>query len=268
MTDKLAVVTTFSKAGFDQYARRMVETWLAHWPEAVDLCVYPDEPVDLPSAVNLSSLEDPIHAKVKFMAKWTGQKYRGGAPYNYRFDVVKFCHKPFCLWDFAKRNDAAREYRGFMWLDADTITHQRITPEALERMAPRDISLQFLGRSYKYTECGYLWFNTTIPEARQVLDEWVRFYKTGQFRQQTEWHDSFLFDLARKKVPLRSARDLTGHIPRRAGGGHPFVNSFLGQYMDHHKGASRKATGAPRKNDLVTDHSAPYWKDHPHAKAR
>ena len=42
MTRKLAVVTTFSAAGFDQYAHRMIDTWLKHWPSDVTLFVYPD----------------------------------------------------------------------------------------------------------------------------------------------------------------------------------------------------------------------------------
>ena len=270
MKRKLAVVTTFSKAGFDQYARRMIDTWLAKWPASVDLILYPDAHVDLPSAPNLRVCMAPIRDKLAFIEKWGNMPtYNGGSPYNYRFDAVKFCHKPFCLADFAARNAAnPKPYDGVIWLDADTITHQAVDDRALQQIAPPNVSLQYLGRSYKYTECGYLWFNLQHPEGHKVLNAWVRLYRTGQFRKQREWHDSFLFDLARTATKPHHAKDLTGHIPRRQGGGHPFVNCFLGQYMDHHKGEARKATGKPRKNDLFTDHQAPYWKDHnPHAKS-
>jgi hypothetical protein len=273
MTRKLAVVTTFSVAGFDQYAHRMIDTWLKHWPSDVTLFVYPDQPVPLPERPNLRVMAGAQPQKAKFIKRWkdkpecTGTP--GGKPYDYRFDAIKFCHKPFCLWDFATRNDhLPQPYEGVIWLDADTITHRKVDQRALLEIAPPQFDMQSLGRSYKYTECGYLWF-CLRPESkgRAVLEEWVRLYTSGDFRKQREWHDSYLFDMARPKVAGGRMNNLTGHIPRRSGGGHPFVNCFLGEYMDHHKGP-RKITGKPRKNDLFADHAAPYWKDHPHAKTK
>lgn len=266
---RIAVVTTFSKAGWGGYARRMIETWLTHWPREVDLVVYPDEPVPLPDAPNLRVISEPNPAKQRFIDQWKdAPTYNGGAPYNYRFDAVKFCHKPFCLWHLMKTADAPGGYHRMIWLDADTLTHRKVTMDFVERAAPPAADIQFLGRSYKYTECGYLYFNLKRRGARAVLDRWVNYYVDGTFAQEKEWHDSWLFDRARQAENNLHAINLTGHLSRRAGAGHPFVNSFLGEYLDHLKGDSRKATGAPRKGDLCVDHEAPYWKAHPHAKAR
>jgi hypothetical protein len=45
-------------------------------------------------------------------------------------------------------------------------------------------------------------------------------------------------------------------------GHHVFVNSELGQYMDHMKG-KRKKIGSSARNDLKTQHSIDYWKKVP-----
>ena len=41
---------------------------------------------------------------------------------------------------------------------------------------------------------------------------------------------------------------------------HPFINSELGQYMDHMKGYERKAQMSSRKRDLTTKQTHSYWK--------
>lgn len=273
MGRKVAVVTTFSKAGFEQYAERMIETWAKHWPQDVDLFVYPDEAVPLPNKVNVHNVARslfPIKELEVFKNRARANRAHCGYPaeaYNYRFDAVKFCHKPFALWHFM--HNVAEDHDALIWLDADTITHQTVTPAAVEQMAPPDFDIQYLGRCYKYTECGYIYFNLKSQMARQLLDDWVEFYIKRTFRHEAEWHDSYLFDVARKRLgDGLKGNDLTGHIPRRKGAGHPFVNSFLGKYMDHHKGDSRKRSNAPRKGDLFADHDSDYWRKHPHAKAR
>lgn len=265
----VVVVTTFSKAGWDAYARRMVETWLEHWPKAVDLMVYPDEPVPLPTAPNLRVMAEPNAAKLAFIDRWKDTPaYTGGEPYNYRFDAVKFCHKPYALWHAMKTVQAPGGYQRMIWLDADTLTHRRVTQDFVDRAAPPAADIQFLGRCYKYTECGYLYFNLRRPRAIALLDRWINFYEDGTFRNEREWHDSWLFDRAREQDTTLNSIDLTGHLPRRKGAGHPFVNSFLGERLDHLKGDARKATGSPRHGDLYIDHDAPYWKANAHAKAR
>lgn len=266
---QIAVVTTFSKTGWLSYGHRMVDTWLANWPTEVDLIVYPDEQVTLPKAPNLRVMDTPIKEKIDFIDQWGSVvAYTGGEPYNYRYDAVKFCHKPFALWHLMKTAAGPGGYKRLIWLDADTLTHRRITMDFVERAAPPAADIQFLGRCYKYTECGYLYFNLRRPHAVALLERWVGYYVDGTFRQEKEWHDSWLYDRAREQDTALTGINLTGHLPRRKGAGHPFVNSFLGERLDHLKGDARKATGAPRHGDLFVDHDAPYWKANPHAKAR
>lgn len=268
---RIAVITTFSKAGWDQYASRMVDTFLKNWPASVILFVYPDEEVPLPVAPNLQTLGAPIPEKMAFIEKWKGHpEYTGYADptkYSYRVDAVKFCHKPFALWHFATQFGVA--YDGIIWLDADTITHREVPIEIVSKMAPKDFDYQYLGRSHKYTECGYLYFNMQGGGGLKLLNRWVQYYTKGIFRTQKEWHDSWLFDMARTSGLGINGNDLTAHLHRKSGGGHPMLNCFLGAYMDHLKGEVRKRTGRPRPGDLMIDHGeSEYWKENEHARSR
>ena len=76
--------------------------------------------------------------------------------------------------------------------------------------------------------------------------------------------DSFTFDGARLelekegKIQNEDLNDGRWAGDRRSR--HPFINSELGQYMDHLKGYDRKAAMTSKKRDLTTKQSHPYWK--------
>ena len=57
MPTKISVVTTFHPAGYEQYGRRMIETFLRHWPTDVHLTVYAQDCAVEYSAPNLSVLD-------------------------------------------------------------------------------------------------------------------------------------------------------------------------------------------------------------------
>lgn len=271
---KVAVVTTFSKAGFEQYGKRMINSFLQHWPDQVDLYVYPDEPVPLPRVHRLYERLGPIPEKEKFIEKYRGEPkftgYLDGTVYNYKFDAIKFCHKPFALWHCMHNDLIGRDhpYDALIWLDADTLTHTDVPIKQVHKLfAPDRHAIQFLGRDFKYTECGYLYFNLRSGQARDLLEQWVGFYLSGTFRKQREWHDSWLYDQARIRFGPGFGNNLTANLQRRNGGGHPLINSPLGKYLDHLKGDGRKVTGRPRKGDLFVDHSeTEYWRKNSHAK--
>jgi len=268
---KLAVVTTFSKAGYEQYAHRMIASFERLWPSEIDLHIFADEPIPQIKSHRVHYHKEVVKDRDDFVCKFGGNEAAKGivnGQYNYRFDAVKFCHKPLVLHHFATvyNKGLERPYDGMIWLDADSLTHSRVPLKAAQKQfANPNVDLQYLGRCYKYSECGYIYFNLRNEHGIDVLNGWTDFYRNGTFKKEKEWHDSWLFDIARKNVPKRATDplhySLTSHLPRRKGAGHPFVNSFIGEYMDHLKGNARKVTGKPRPNDLMINHSAKYWSE-------
>lgn len=268
MTNSIAVVTTFSASGWDRYGRRMVESFERFWPDEVDLVCYADEITRTMKNRNgrAQFFEHNHPMLVSFKEKYDKPKYRGypdPGRYNYRYDAVKFCHKPFALYEFWKRRGVdVPDYEWMIWLDADTVTHSPMDARIFRQMCPKHANLVYLGRPHKYSECGFLAFKGNPATA--VLSRWIAYYVKGRFAREREWHDSYLFDLARVRAEQRdglASVNLTPtYLHRKNGGGHPFVNSILGRYMDHLKGDGRKIRGRPNRNDMLVGHDAEYWR--------
>ena len=81
-----------------------------------------------------------------------------------------------------------------------------------------------------------------------------------------EWHDSFVFGYILKKLAItdKSYHDYSKNIynktAKTGGGGHPLINSELGKYFDHMKGA-RKTHRKSAKKDLMQQRKEKYWNE-------
>jgi hypothetical protein len=100
------------------------------------------------------------------------------------------------------------------------------------------------------------------------LEEFERMYEdaeNGIFTLE-EWHDSFVFGhiLNKMKVLRPDVLDYSEQMylkeAKTGGGGHPLINTELGKYIDHMKGA-RKKTGKSLAKDLVTNRKEAYWNE-------
>ena len=90
------------------------------------------------------------------------------------------------------------------------------------------------------------------------MDTWTSLYKNDTIFKELEWHDSYLFWQILKRV----APDQGVDIGKGAGakGHHIFINSVLGDYIDHMKG-KRKIKGKSSKSDLRSERKQDYWKN-------
>jgi hypothetical protein len=172
---------------------------------------------------------------------------------GFRWDAVRFSHKVYSIFHCAEVCDADV----LMWLDADTICHSPITIEKLQDLIPADRDLCFLGRKGKYTECGLYAINLRSESSKVFLKRFQWMYddaENGIFKQ-TEWHDSFIFDVVRKQTILNEL-DWSSHLI--SGEGHPLINSEWGAYLDHLKG-DRKGKGRSNLSDLKIKRTEAYW---------
>lgn len=262
------VVTTFHQAGYEKYGKRMIESFLKNWPEEVILVVYAEDCQVTETAPNLivRDLHSSSPELVSFKERWkndpkaqgkvaTGPANRKGKQpgIGFKWDAIRFSHKVYAIFDCARRSNSDI----LIWMDADTVCHSLITLDTLHRLIPSDKDLCFLGRKEKYTECGLYSMNLRSDLVKEFLKEFQRMYDFAQegIFQLQEWHDSFVFDAARKKFPLREL-DWSGHLIR--GEGHPLINSEWGAYLDHLKG-DRKNLGKSKPTDLLIKRSENYW---------
>ena len=112
----------------------------------------------------------------------------------------------------------------------------------------------FLNRSI-FPECGWVGYNLNHPEILKFADEFENLYATGAVEYFRESHDSYVFSrLVNKYVREYGATFLPlGDDTSR---GHVFLNSVLGEYIDHLKGPDRKLHGSSRLDDVEGKSSA------------
>lgn len=261
---KYTVVTSFSDKGFEQYGRRFIETFEKYWPEGIELIIYHEgidnELVNRHTNFNLLKelscwaflsrySENPLYSgkEVNKPVAWKSKCINDG--YNYRFDAIKFVKKVFAIESAAKLVDTGKLF----WVDADIVTFGKITKEFLDETLPDHTEMSFLARPDSYSECGFVGYNLDFARTLDFIDKFSSVYSCGSVFSMHEWHDSYVFDRIRNGMGIKGYA-----IPAETDRGHVFINSILGQYMDHLKG-DRKDIGHSNKNEIKTNHNILYW---------
>lgn len=258
MSDRVIAVTTFHVKHWSLYARRMVETFDAHWPRDVVLHAFVDGGDASFASDRVRFHRDAIRHAARFKDRYAHlRRSPSESGYDYRMDALRFCHKPLALLTVTEAV-ACEEGGTLLWLDADTLTHTPVTREAIQRMCPSGCDVSYLARPHKYSELGFAGFNLNRRGSFQVA-RWAGQYLEGSFLREREWHDSYLFDVA---ITLRAPGEVFYNLAQGLVGkaaGNPFINGPLGLWMDHLKG-SRKAQGRTPPTQCKTHRDHPYWK--------
>lgn len=237
------VVTSFSAAGARLYGRRMVQSYLAHWPVVrVPLVVYLDA-VEQPPLPVETRYTATLTEWAACLARWAPHPYLHGVstpkrplnkPYKYQWDVARFAIKPFVWRDAARR----LEQGVLTWFDGDTLT-TRPVPAGWTTELLGDADVAYLGRGSMHPENGYVGFR--IPEALPLLEWCCEAYVTDRVLQiPSGWTDCHVLRAGLAATGLR-ARDLTSH--RYDGHSHIWPTSPLAPYTTHLKGAQKHKAG-------------------------
>ena len=275
---KYAVVTTFHNNGLKEYAQRMIDGYCQNWPKEITLHIYPEKcnpAIRDHTHVTLTDL-DSVQELTSFKNKWKNvpkangdvsrdpvRSKRKDAGKGFKWHAVRFAHKVYAIFDCARTTDADI----LIWMDADTICHSPATLLDIQRMVPADSELCYLGRKGKYSECGLYSMNLRSPNVQAFLKEFQHMYDEAErgIFQLDEWHDSFVFDAARKKFPQMKQLDWAANLhdlrpqPGMSNGeGHPLINSEWGAWLDHLKGG-RKKLGRSKRDDLKVRRTEAYW---------
>jgi len=274
----LSVITTFPTKEYNTYAKRMLESFILNWPDDVKLYIYyEDIKPDLESKkfvyVNTHEVNPDLVAfkerhKNDPVANGELQEIPGGvrrlnnAGWNdrgkgsYLWDAPRFAHKTFCVDHALKTIDTDL----VLWLDADTYTFQPIPKEFVLDLLPSDPPrlLNYLGRGDLYPECGWVCYNRRHPKIKKFMETWTNLYKNDTIFQELEWHDSYLFWQMIQRVAPNECFDIGGGVGTK--GHHVFVNSRLGEFIDHLKG-KRKAHLKSSSLDLQAVRSEKYWQN-------
>jgi len=283
----LTIATTWGTKYWPNPVQPCIESTIKNWPDHAKILLYPD---DMSQQINSDRcyhfdlckeqprLQDFIdrhkdNSKFNPRIKQTTKEQKDFDKNTqiYIYDCVRFSYKVFaCIDAYQKTNPDMLWY-----LDADLLTFEKIPMSWLEHIIPDTAFTSYLGRPKKgFSETGYYAFNTRHKYAKEFFERWEQYYAEDLFFniqkgyldhfKYAGYTDSFTFDAVRiemEKAGKIKNEDLNdGRFAGDRRSRHPFINSELGQYMDHLKGYDRKTAMTSKQRDLTTNQTHPYWK--------
>ena len=266
----IEVLTTFHRAGWEQYGKKMVETFLQHWPEDIVIHLYCE---DVETGIKHDRVVEHDIFKTcpplkDFLAQHNNDHNNGirNGQRDFKFDAIKFCYKVFAQCHRIRNSKADT----LLFVDADTVTFAPPPISELQKLLPDDNFTAYIGRpnnkKLPFTETGFIMYNLKHPNTVNFAEVFEDLYTTGKIFDLEYQVDCFTYDTARRiteQTHGAMSNDITG--PGGLGKRHPFVNTILGTFMDHLKGDARKAQGRSNiedfKDKVKTERTEQeYWK--------
>lgn len=244
--NKYLVITTFPNKDWYDYLHIGTMSFLQYWPAEVPLLIklYKD---DAHEAVN-KSLENLVGSikndkegrevhiengstkeEIDFYTRHKDYKNEG----DYRTNYISFSYKIFALYQaylYAKQE----KYEYIIWLDADIITKGEVSNQDIEKWI-NGADIAYLGRKdWDHSECGFIVYKTEIAE--DFIKDFHQMYVSDDVLKQEQYHDSYIFDVLRKKHDKLVYENISKGIDGRD----VFNISPLGEQLQHFKGPAEK----------------------------
>jgi hypothetical protein len=277
----ITVVTTFHPAGYSLYGQRFLESFALNVDKRIKLLVYAEDCTPInpdPTRIQIINAKEELPKLNAFKERWKDDPKANGIPpaaikarrprdwqKKFKWDAVRFANKTYAVYDAC-----ARSKDWCVWMDADTYVHSKWDYEDFIDLLPANAWITYVGRgkgSQTWPECGFYGMNLNHPVCHEFLAEFERVYEdadNGIFLLE-EWHDSFVFGdiINRMKITSPNVLDYSAEMYLReaktGGGGHPLINTKLGKWIDHMKGA-RKNQGKSKTSDIMVKRKEDYWR--------
>lgn len=261
------VVTSFSREGFYQYGKQMIKSFQENWNDIncklwVFVDDFPDEAfqtdVDrvLDASPNVEFFDMSVVAlqQSSFETRHQSPICHGifGNLYDYRFDAVRFSHKPAAIEAALRLSEGEGNTPDVLiWLDGDTVFKKPLTNEFLEDKFPSWADIGRFSRKQMHTEGGIVFYRTSNPHVCAFIRIFWQTYQLDQVFRLEAWDDCSVLDVliaGAEKDGFARPVNLGDDFSELTA--HPIVNSDWFQYVDHLKG-NRKQVGQSHDSDFV-----------------
>ena len=253
---KYAVVTTFSNASWNVYAKEMLASFRRHWVCPI-FVVLDDKTLEVDVAQLLRDAspkgahpEDTLATQfTEEQAAFIKRNFDKDDQKDYRKMVTKFSYKVFAVHKAMKFFGDNIDY--LIWMDSDIITNKDVTQKDIEGWVKEHKMVSYLGRKdWSATETGFLIFNMR-HFANTLIEDWKNLYTTDKIIELEEWTDADAFDYVRL-ISEDLVADSHNLCPD-AVGMNVFEQSPLASHMTHYKGQLK--TEIPKQYTPKEQHS-------------
>ncbi len=251
MNNKIVVTTTFGNESFDVYAKKMIQSFVANWPQDVSLFISLDDDLLADTVAQMIRAQDCVAIGwTKEHADFVARNKEKDDPQNYRKQAVRFCHKVFAIHATLEALKQLPEMpRYLVWMDADVLTNSPVSIEDLKLCLPKEgRCVSYLGRvDWDHSECGWLAFDLQDGGGEDLIRKFSEQYANDFVMSMSQQHDSWVFD----RIRPPSCTNLTPN----AKGMDAWSQSPMAKWSTHYKGPEAKAKlvnperpAAPMKN--------------------
>jgi hypothetical protein len=248
------VLTTCNARGWQQYGRRMVETFDKFWPADIPFYLYAE---DFQPDHHRPIVRQLPGWLTKFKARHAEDRRAHGmvgGGYNFKFDCVRFAHKVAAVTDAA----LSLETDVLIWADSDIVTHALVDRDWLLSLFPPGPYIAWLDRDDRHHECGFYMLRCSHPAHRALTERWRRLYDSDEvlgFAQTQDCYVQQQLIVQAEREGMVTTHSLSGEARTH---GHPLINGPLGSRLDHLKGP-RKTLGRSPAKDLMKPRLEDYW---------
>jgi len=201
----ICIVTSFNQKLYEKYAFQFINSY-NNQNIPFDLYIYSED--DSNDFKNLKS--NMYLIQLLNVEKNLKKFYENNENYNleiykntpekrkWKYDAIRFSYKVFSL---THNFFYFKKYNYMIWIDADTVFQKTFDHKLIKNLINKDNMMSYLGRSNLegHSECGFLIFNRLNDKINNYLMDMKNMYLTKSVFNEKEWHDSYIWDLIRKK---------------------------------------------------------------------
>lgn len=154
---------------------------------------------------------------------------------EFMFDVVRFCFKSFAMVQHSKQSPT----RYMVWVDSDVEFTRMVSEEDLDKLVEEGRFTSYLRRNKRYTETGWIVFDTEHPHCATFFQRFNDMYMKGSiFKLKSGWTDCHAYDYCREIGEKEGVKNftLTAKESLLANRDHAWNASPLKDFCRHWKG--------------------------------